>query len=63
MPIDPTVPTATAALDARDRVERAATHAARDERAAASLAQAALFEEALLGALRARFAELRGVAR
>jgi hypothetical protein len=63
MPIDPTQPTAAAALAARGGVERAAAHAARDERGAAALAKAALFEEALLGALRARFAELRSVAR
>jgi hypothetical protein len=63
MSIDPSVPTAGAALAARDRVEQAATVAARDQRGAAALAQAALFEEALLGALRARFAELRTAAR
>jgi len=37
--------------------------AARDEQASARLAQAALFEEALLGALRERFAELRSAAK
>ena len=64
MNVDPTVPTtAAASLAARDRVERLAPGAARDERAAARLAQAALFEEALLNALRARFAEFRTVAR
>jgi hypothetical protein len=63
MPIDPTVPTASAALAARDRVELAAQAAARDERGAAALARSALFEEALLGALKARFAELRTVAK
>ncbi len=63
MPIDQTVPTATAALAARDRVELAAQIAARDERDAAGLARSALFEEALLGALKARFAELRTVAK
>jgi hypothetical protein len=62
MPIDQTVPTA-AALAARDRVELAAHAAARDERGAAGLARSALFEEALLGALKARFAELRTVAK
>jgi hypothetical protein len=63
MPNDPTVPTASAALAARDRVELAARSAARDERGAAALARSALFEEALLGALKARFAELRTVAK
>jgi hypothetical protein len=63
MPIDLTVPTAAAALAARDRVELAAHAAARDERGAAGLARSALFEEALLGALKARFAELRTVAK
>lgn len=63
MPIDPTVPTASAALAARAGVERAAQAAARDERGAAALARSALFEEALLGALKARFAELRTVAK
>ncbi len=63
MPTDTTVPTADAALAARDRLELYAKDAARDERASAKLARAALFEEALLGALKARFAELRSVAR
>ncbi len=58
-----TVPTAAASLAARDRVELAAHAAARDERGAAGLARSALFEEALLGALKARFAELRTVAK
>jgi hypothetical protein len=61
--IDPTTPTAQAALAARADVERAARGASHDDRAAASLARAALFDEALLGALKARFAELRSVAR
>ena len=60
---DPTRPTADASLAARDRIEALAPNAAGGERGAARLAQAALFEEALLGALRARFAELRTVAR
>jgi hypothetical protein len=55
--------TAGAALAARDRIEHLAYGAARDERASAKLAKAALFEEALLAALKARFAELRLVAR
>ena len=63
MPIDLAGQTAAAAVAARARVETAATLAARDQHGAAGLAQAALFEEALLGALRARFAELRTVAR
>lgn len=63
MPIDQTAPTELAALAARDRVEIAAQAAARDERGAAGLARSALFEEALLGALKARFAELRTVAK
>ena len=63
MTVDPTVPTAAASLAARDRIEHLAPGAARDERGSARLAQAALFEEALLNALRARFAEFRTVAR
>ena len=55
--------TADAALAARDRVEQLAYGAGRDERASAKFAKAALFEEALLAALKARFAELRLVAR
>jgi hypothetical protein len=54
---------ADAALTARDRVEQLAHGAGRNERASAQLAKAALFEEALLSALKARFAELRMVAR
>jgi hypothetical protein len=61
--IDPTAQTAQWALDARRGVEETARTAARDERGAASLARAALFDEALLNALKARFAELRSVAR
>lgn len=55
--------TAGAALAARDRIASLAPGAGRDERVSAKLAQAALFEEALLGALKARFAELRLVAK
>jgi hypothetical protein len=55
--------TAGAALAARDRLEQLAYGAGRDERASAKFAKAALFEEALLAALKARFAELRLVAR
>lgn len=61
--IDPTTSTADAALSAREDVARAAGRASHDERGAAALARAALFDEALLGALKARFAELRSVAR
>lgn len=60
---DPIFPTADAALAARERVERLAPGAAHDDRASARLAKTALFDEALLGALRAHFAELRTVAR
>jgi hypothetical protein len=61
--IDTNAPISAEALAARNDVERAARGAARDERGAAGLARAALFEEALLGALKARFAELRSVTR
>jgi len=60
---DSLVPIAGAALGARAAVERLAPDAAHDEHAAARLAKAALFEEALLGAMRARIAELRSVAK
>jgi len=63
MTTDPIDSTAGASLAARERVARLAPTAAHDERTAARLAQAALFEEALLGALRAHIAELRTVAR
>jgi hypothetical protein len=60
---DPIFPPAGAALAARDAVVRLAPGAARDERATAGIARAAIFQEALLGALRAHVAELRTVAR
>ena len=60
---DPIFPSAGAALAARERVERLAPDAARDERASGRLAQAALFEEALLGTIRAHAAALRMVAK
>ncbi len=60
---DPLGPSAGAALAARAAVERLAPGVARDEHASARLAKAALFEEALLGAMRARIAELRGIAK
>ena len=56
-------PTASAALAARDRIASLAPGIGRDERVSAKLAQAAIFEEALLAALKARFAELRLVAK
>ncbi|HEY4442036.1 MAG TPA: hypothetical protein VGN14_16380 [Candidatus Elarobacter sp.] len=63
MNLDPAGPAADASLAARQDVERLAPRAATDERSSARLAQAALFEEALLASLRARFAELRIVTR
>jgi hypothetical protein len=63
MAFDPISPVIGTALAARERVEQLAPDAARDERASARLARAALFEEALLGALKAHLAELRTVAR
>ncbi len=60
---DPIFPPADAARAARDDVARLAPDAARDERATARIARAALFQEALLGAIRAHVAELRTVAR
>jgi hypothetical protein len=60
---DPIFPTAGAALAARESVERLAPGASRDERGSARLAKAAIFEEALLGALRAHAAALRSVAK
>jgi hypothetical protein len=60
---DFTVPTQTAALAARDRLDVLAKQPARDERSAARIAASALFQEALLGALKSRFAELRTAAR
>ncbi len=63
MPTDLNPSTSAAALAARERVAFYAKDAARDERASAQLARAALFDEALLGALKARFAELRAVAK
>ena len=53
----------TAMLDARKGVLAAGGHPASDERRMAELGSAALFEEALLGALRAHFGELKTVAR
>ena len=63
MAIEFTAPTEAAALAARDRLDVLAKDPARDERSAAKVAKSALFQEALLGALKSRFAELRSVAR
>jgi hypothetical protein len=60
---DPIFPSAEATIAARAQVERLAPGAAHDERAAGRLAKAAVFEEALLGALRAHAAALRMVAK
>jgi hypothetical protein len=60
---DPIFPSADAALAARERVGNLAPGAAHDERASARLAKAAVFEEALLAAIRAHFAALRTVAK
>jgi len=60
---DPMFPAAEAAAGARDALVRLAPDAARDERAAARLARAAIFADALLGAVRAQVAELRTVSR
>jgi len=53
--------TVEASLAAREKLSAIAGGAARDERGAGRVARVALFEEALLGALRARFAEMRTV--
>jgi hypothetical protein len=63
MHTDVLTPTSDAALAARSQIEHLAPGAAQDQRSAARLARAALFEEALLGALKAHLAELRTVAR
>jgi len=54
---------ADSAIAAREQVAANATGAAQDQRAAARFASAALFEEALINAVRARFAELRAVSK
>jgi hypothetical protein len=53
--------TLRAAADARDALERSGR--AVDERAMATVARRALFDEALLGAVKARVAELKSVAK
>jgi hypothetical protein len=63
MDIDTGNQTASAALAARERLGTLARGAAGNEHAMASVARTALFEEALLGALRAHFSELRAVAK
>jgi hypothetical protein len=55
--------TEVAALRARAHLGAIASGAAHDERGAAKVARVALFDEALLAAMRARFAELRMVAK
>ena len=52
---------ADAALVAREKLGVLAGGAGRDERGAGRVARVALFDEALLAALRARFAELKSV--
>jgi len=63
MELDTGKTTMTAALDARDRLGAASRLASQNERMMAPVARAAVFEEALLAALRARFNELRSVAK
>jgi hypothetical protein len=63
MAFDPISPVIGTALAARERVERLAPDAGRDEPATARLARAALFEEALLGAIKSHLSELRMVAK
>jgi hypothetical protein len=63
MELDTGKTTMTAALDARDRLGAASRLAGQNERMMAPVARAAVFEEALLAALRARFNELRSVAK
>ncbi len=53
--------TEAAALAAREKLGAIAGGASRDEHGAGRVARVALFDEALLAALRARFAELRMV--
>jgi hypothetical protein len=55
--------TVSAALAARGSLVAAARTGGVDEPRMAAIARAAIFEEALLGALRSRFNELRTVAK
>ncbi len=63
MELDTAKTTTDAALAARDRLGAAGRLAAMNERLMAPVARTAVFEEALLAALRARFTELRSVAK
>jgi len=63
MDIDQSPSIAEAALAARDRLVAAGTPGGTAEHALAGVARAAVFEEALLAALRSRFNELRTVAK
>ena len=63
MELDTATTTASVALAARERLGTASRLASPDGRAMAPVARAAVFEEALLAALRARFNELRSVAK
>lgn len=63
MILDAANQTAAAALVGRDRLTELAHGASGDERKMARVADAAIFEEALLGAMHARLAELRSVAK
>jgi hypothetical protein len=63
MELDTAKTTTSAALAARDRLGAASRLAETNERMMAPVARAAVFEEALLAALRARFNELRSVAK
>lgn len=56
-------PTEAAALQARDALGKAALSGPAMERDAAAVARTAIFEEALLGAIHARLAELKAAAR
>ncbi|GAC1415071.1 MAG: hypothetical protein NVSMB5_03840 [Candidatus Velthaea sp.] len=62
MKLDVGSQTSAAALSGRERLA-ALARGVTGERHMASIARAAIFEEALLGALRARFNELRTVAK
>jgi hypothetical protein len=63
MILDVGTQTAAAALAGRERLTELAHGASGDERKMARVADAAIFEEALLGALHARLSELRSVAK
>jgi len=63
MILDVGTQTAAAALAGRERLTDLAHGAPGDEQNMARVAGAAIFEEALLGALHARLSELRSVAK